>query len=73
MNKRIRLEDKCRAALKVAYEMIAEYGWDQFKAYAYARDLLQGMSFTLSALELYNELSLVEYYKGIAYNKMIKA
>ena len=73
MDKRMRLEDKCREALKVAYSMMTEYGWSQFKAYAYAKDLLQGMSFTLSALMLYNELNLVEYYKNIAYKKMLEA
>lgn len=73
MEKRLRLEDACRDALKSAYDMMINGGWSQFKAYDYAYDLLEGMSRCLFAMKLYDELAVVRYYKDIANNRMFRA
>lgn len=66
-----RLEDECRKVLSLAYTMVTKHGWSYFKAYAYANDLLDGMSMSLMALGLYTELNLVRYYKNITSHWMI--
>ena len=69
----VRLEDACRHTLEIAHDLIVKYGWGEFKAYGHAEDLLQGMSNTLIALQLYKELSIVIYYDEIVRNRMNKA
>lgn len=72
MDKRLKLEDACRNTLAKAYYMMTAYKWSQFDAYSYAEDLLQGISLSLWALELYDALDIVRYYKKIAFNRKYK-
>lgn len=70
---RIRIQDACRGTLMTAYDMMTEYGWTEYKAYSYAEDLLQGMLLGLMAVRAYDEMTIVRYYREIAWNRLHKA
>jgi len=68
----VRLENECREALKVAYDLMIDCEFSQLKAYGYAEDLLEGMFNALMALQLFEYLDLIRYYKAVCRNRRYK-